>query len=97
MLRQPRTPELFHAPPEFLCAGPGAKTVALPLGGQVSPALLRRFARLMAKQAAPVQLARMGYDRLYAFECLARAHACDDEALRGIALRLFDAFERIRA
>jgi hypothetical protein len=94
MLRQPRTPDLFHAPPEFLCAGPRAKSVALPLGGQVSPALLRRFARQMAQQGAPVQLARMGYDRLYAFECLARAHACDDAALRRVALRLFEAFER---
>lgn len=94
MLRQPRTPDLFHAPPEFLCAGSRAKTVALPLGGQVSPTLLRRFARLMAQQGAPVQLARMGYDRLYAFECLARAHACEDDALRAMALRLADAFER---
>ena len=68
--------------------------MALPLGGQVSPALLRRFARAMAVQGAPVQLARLGYDRLYAFECLARAHACEDEALRAMALRLFDAFER---
>ncbi len=94
MLRQPRTPDLFHAPPDFLSAGPRAKTVALPLGGQVAPALLRRFARAMADQGTPVQLARMGYDRLYAFECLARAHACQDDALRNLALRLFVAFER---
>lgn len=94
MLRRPHTPELFHAPPEFLCGGPRAKAVALPLGGQVSPVLLRRYARRMAQRGTPVQLARMGYDRLYAFECLARAHACEDDALRGLALALFDAFER---
>ena len=94
MLRRPREPDLFHAPPEFLCASPGQRSVELPLGGKVAPAALRRFARLMAGQGIAVQLARMGYDRLYAFECLARAHACDDRALRALALRLFDAFDR---
>lgn len=93
MLRQPRTPDLFHAPPEFLCAGSRAKTVALPLGGRVRPATLRRFVRAMATQGLPVQAARLGYDRLYAFECFARAHACEDAALRSLALELFAAFE----
>jgi hypothetical protein len=41
-----------------------------------------------------VQPARLGYDRLYAFECFARAHACNDDALRALAVELFAAFER---
>lgn len=40
-----------------------------------------------------MQLARKGYDRLYAIDCLALAHASADEALRADALRLFCAFE----
>lgn len=94
MLREPRHTEPFHAPPEFLCAGPGTARVELPLGGQVAPALLRRFARRMAERGMAVQLARMGYDRLYACERLARAHASEDAVLRAWALRLFDAFDR---
>jgi hypothetical protein len=93
MLRQPRTPELFHAPPEFLCAGARQKSVSLPLGGSVRPAALRRFVRAMATHGQAVQAARLGYDRLYAFECFARAHACEDAALRALALELFAAFD----
>jgi len=93
MLRQPRTPDLFHAPPEFLCAGARQKSVSLPLGGSVRPAALRRFVRAMAAHGQAVQAARLGYDRLYAFECFARAHACEDEALRALALELFAAFD----
>ncbi len=94
MLREPRSTDLFHAPPDFLCAGAAAERVQLPIGVSIAPDLLRGFARRMAVRGHMVQLARMGYDRLYAFECLARAHACDDEALRTMALRLFAAFER---
>ena len=69
-------------------------SITLPLGGRVRPATLRRFVRAMAAEGLTVQAARLGYDRLYAFECFARAHACDDATLRRLALELFAAFER---
>jgi hypothetical protein len=94
MYRAPKSADLFHAPPEFLCERQTARAVALPLGGRVRPATLHAFVRSMAAQGLTVQAARLGYDRLYAFDCLARAHACDDAGLRALALDLFDAFER---
>lgn len=94
MYRAPKTAEPFHAPPEFLRANDAAAPVALPIGGCLKPATLRAFVRAMAMQGTAVQPARLGYDRLYAFECLARAHACNDAALRALAVELFAAFER---
>lgn len=94
MLRAPRTTEFFHAPPDFLCAGEHLPTVGLPIGGSVRPTTLRAFVRAMAAQGVKVQSARLGYDRLYAFECLARAHACDDPQLRDLALELFTTYQR---
>jgi hypothetical protein len=94
MYRAPQTTAPFHAPPEFLCAVGSEPTVMLPAAGRVSSATLRAFVRAMAAQGCAVQAARLGYDRLYAFECFARAHACDDAALRALALELFAAFER---
>lgn len=94
MYRAPKTSDLFHAPPEFLHAADVAVNVALPFGGRVKPATLRAFVRAMAAQGVTVQSARLGYDRLYAFDCLARAHVCNDDALRALAVELFAAFER---
>ena len=94
MYRVPKTTDLFHAPPEFLHANDAAAPVVLPIGGRVKPATLRAFVRGMASQGITVQPARLGYDRLYAFDCFARAHACNDGALRGLAVELFAAFER---
>jgi hypothetical protein len=91
MFRAPKTADLFHAPPEFLCDAGSA--VALPLGGRVRSAALRAFVRAMAAQGLKVQAARLGYDRLYACECFAAAHASSDARLRALALELFDAFE----
>ncbi len=93
MYRAPKTADLFHAPPEFLRANDAAAPVALPIGGSVKPASLRAFVRAMAAQGMAVQSARLGYDRLYAFDCLARAHASTDAALRALAVELFAAFE----
>lgn len=92
--RAPLTDEFFHAPPEFLCAARAAARVHLPLGGRVKTATLRRFARAMAAQGHAVQMARLGYDRLYALGCFARAHTSPNAALRADALELFAAFER---
>lgn len=90
MFRAPKTADLFHAPPEFLCDMGGS--VALPLGGRVKAQTLRAFVRAMAVQGLAVQAARLGYDRLYAYECFASAHASSDARLRELALELFDAF-----
>jgi hypothetical protein len=94
MYRAPKTADHFHAPPEFLHANDVAAPVDLPIGGRVKPATLRAFVRAMAAQGIGVQSARLGYDRLYAFDCLARAHVCDDDALRALTVELFAAFER---
>lgn len=94
MYRAPKTADLFHAPPEFLRANDAAAPVALPIGGCIKPATLRAFVRAMASQGITVQPARLGYDRLYAFDCFARAHASTDDALRALAVELFGAFER---
>lgn len=93
-LRAPRTDEFFHAPPEFLCGARGRARVRLPVGGRVKTATLLRFAGAMAAAGQPLQMARLGYDRLYALDCFARAHASPDAALRADALELFAAFER---
>jgi hypothetical protein len=92
MFRAPKTVDLFHAPPEFLCERDGA--VALPLGGRARSATLRAFVRAMAERGMPVQAARLGYDRRYACDCFARAHASGDAMLRAQALELFEAFAR---
>jgi hypothetical protein len=97
MYRAPKTADLFHAPPEFLHANDAAATVTLPMGGSVKPATLRAFVRAMAAQGITVQPSRLGYDRLYAFDCFARAHACNDDALRALSVELFAAFERSAA
>jgi hypothetical protein len=92
MLREPQNHDLFHAPPEYLCVGARTALVDLPLGGRVRPRALRAFIDAMAERGQPVQAARLGYDRRYAFECLARAHTSDDAALRALAVELFAAF-----
>jgi hypothetical protein len=92
MLREPDSHDLFHAPPEYLCVGARTDLVDLPLGGRVRPRSLRAFVAAMAEWGQPVQAARLGYDRRYAFERLARAHTSDDAALRALAVELFAAF-----
>jgi hypothetical protein len=92
MYRAPSSADFFHAPPEFLCERGEAALVALPLGGRLKPATLRAFVKAMAAHGVKVQAARLGYDRRYACECLTRAHASSDEALRALALELFEAF-----
>lgn len=68
--------------------------VSLPLGaagGEASLHALQRFHVLMAAEGHPVQMTRMCFDRLYAYERIALAHASNDEALRQLALQLFHA------
>lgn len=59
--------------------------------------LIQRFALLMDEQGLPVQAARMGYDRIYALERIATAHATRSQMLRQMALRLFHAYQGTQA
>jgi len=58
---------------------------------------LLRFKSLMAHEGQPVHLARLCYDKLYAYERIAAAHACSDEGLRRLALELFQIYHRREA
>ena len=55
---------------------------------------LLRFKSMMALESENVQLARMCYDRLYAYERIACAHATARDGLRRLALELFQAYHR---
>ena len=50
---------------------------------------LGRFRAKMAEQAQTVNVARMMFDRPYAFERIALAHSSADESLQRLALQLF--------
>lgn len=100
MLPLPQVTELDELPPEFLAddrwvADRSPRQQMLPNGVQLDVAALLRFKQLMARERWPVQLARMCYDRLYAYERIAQAHASADDALRSVALRLFQAYHRL--
>ncbi|MFO1338167.1 MAG: hypothetical protein U1F53_08010 [Burkholderiaceae bacterium] len=69
----------------------GAGFMADPGGSEAGLRTLRQFRHLMADQGHTVQVARMCFDRLYAYERIALAHASSDEHLRTLALRLFQA------
>ena len=82
-----------HAPARA-GATPPAGLRGLPLGatdGDADLHALQRFHVLMASEGHPVQMARMCFDRLYAYERIALAHASGDPALRRLALQLFHA------
>lgn len=67
---------------------------SLPLGaagGDAGVQALQRFHVLMATEGHPVQITRMCFDRLYAYERIALAHASSDPTLRQLALQLFHA------
>ena len=55
---------------------------------------LLRFKSMMAAEGQTVHLARLCYDKLYAYERIAAAHACSDEGLRRLALELFQIYHR---
>ena len=55
--------------------------------------LLARFRELMAEHGWPVQVARMLFDRLYAFEQLAQAHSSANPQLQTLALELFKSYQ----
>jgi hypothetical protein len=52
------------------------------------------FTSMVAVHAQAVHLARLCYDKLYAYERIAAAHASNDENLRRLALELFQIYHR---
>jgi len=52
------------------------------------------FKSMMAHEGQTVHLARLCYDKLYAYERIAAAHASSDENLRRLALELFQIYHR---
>ena len=78
-----------------------SNVIALPIGPAAGrPALvedltaLGRFRSKMALLDMPVNVARMMYDRLYAFERIALAHSSADESLQRLALQLFAQYSK---
>lgn len=65
-----------------------------PIAGPVDSADLQRFSTLMAQEQIALQPTRMMYDRLYACERLALAHASANPALRELAMRLFNGYQQ---
>ena len=55
---------------------------------------LLRFKAMMGAEGQSVHVARMCYDRLYAYERIACAHASARDTLRRLALELFQAYHR---
>lgn len=98
MLPLPQVTELDDLPPEFVAADAWPRVLdrpALPSGAHLDVPTLLRFKQLMATDGWPVQLARMCYDRLYAYERIAQAHASAQDPLRRVALELFQAYHRL--
>ena len=55
---------------------------------------LGRFRGKMAEQALPVNVARMMFDRSYAFDRIALAHSSADQSLQRLALQLFSHYAK---
>lgn len=86
----PALPDFSHvAPVQADLAGLG-----LTIAGAVEMSELLDFQRLMHKDGQTLQPTRMLYDRLYAFERLALAHASASETLRAKALQLFQRYQQ---
>jgi len=65
-----------------------------PVAADVGMGALLRFKSLMAIEGQTVHVARMCYDRQYAFERIANAHTSAFDPLRRVALELFQAYHR---
>ena len=66
----------------------------VPLAAAVPLSVLARFRRWMAAEGCTVDVRRLCLDRLYAFDCLSRAHTSASDSLRALAVELFAAYER---
>lgn len=82
---------LAHRPSQPRSA---ATRAAPPPSTDIDMGALLRFKSLMALERQPVQVARMCYDRRYAYERMAVAHASAHDPLRRLALELFQAYHR---
>lgn len=67
---------------------------ASPIAGPVDAGDLQRFQALMAQEGLALQPTRLLYDRLYACERLAQAHASANAALRELAMRMFNSYQQ---
>lgn len=67
--------------------------LGMPIAGPVDFQHLQAFNALMQAQGLRLQPTRMLYDRLYAFDRLAEAHASNSPALRQMAIDLFDRYQ----
>lgn len=63
------------------------------IAGPVTMSELQHFERLMQQEGASVQPTRMIYDRLYAFERLAKGHVSSNTELRELSLNLFESYQ----
>lgn len=89
----------MHQPssPSHLSPPPWRATGVLPAlveGACLSRALLAEFDAGMRALGLPVQCQRLRYDRIYARQALTLAHGLGDDALRALALRLFEHYQR---
>jgi hypothetical protein len=92
-------PAATHQPAAIstpLAAPAEAAPLALPVGtwpggSEAGMQALTRFRDLMATQGQTVLVAQMCFDRLYAYERIAAAHATNHGPLRELALQLFQA------
>lgn len=74
-------------------SAPARRPLMQPLADVDMGALLR-FRSMMALAGEPVQVARMCFDRRYAYERIAAAHAAGPDPLQRLALELFQAYHR---
>ena len=78
-----------------LCAEADTRPIrTLPIGLEIGMGALLRFKSMMALDGQTVQVARMCYDRDYAYERIACAHGSASDPLRRLALELFQTFHR---
>jgi len=68
--------------------------IGMPIAGPVDVRDLQVLQELMQGEGLSLQPTRMLYDRLYAFERLAAAHASGQVALQALAMRLFGDYQR---
>lgn len=88
--------ELPALPDSFLKPEAAAEHFVLdmPVAGAVALSDLQDFQRLLQAEGQGLQPTRMLYDRLYAFERLAAAHASANPALQQLAMQLFNRYQQ---
>ncbi|SEK39904.1 hypothetical protein SAMN05216359_101696 [Roseateles sp. YR242] len=84
-----------HLMPETAQAPWGlVQDLGLTVAGPTGMDDLWRLEDLMVEQGMSLQATRMVYDRHYALERLAQAHARGDATLQALAQQVFDSFQR---